>query len=229
LNAALNPYPPLVSGYAKASPDRTHNPAKLQRSRRVGEASRAAARVMQGVFVLTPPCASLCMDIEKFTERAQRLHPICAGTCLTFQPSGPETRTSSESSHRRRGRSRGAVDPCGRRPPRRCARADEIALAKLPKVEGSGSGQIYLAPETARLFDSAQELAKKSGDSFVTAELLLLRLRWRRGRMRRAFSEMPASSRRPSTRRSRICARAARPTARRPRTAMTRSRNMPAT
>jgi hypothetical protein len=52
------------------------------------------------------------------------LHPICAGTCLTIQSPGPETRTSSQSAHRRRGRSRGAVDPCSRRPPRRCARAD---------------------------------------------------------------------------------------------------------
>lgn len=52
----------------------------------------------------------------------------------------------------------------------------EAALAKLPKVEGSGAGQVYLAPETARLFDNAQEIAKKAGDSFVTAETLLLAL-----------------------------------------------------
>ena len=48
----------------------------------------------------------------------------------------------------------------------------EIALAKLPKVQG-GSGQVYLAPETVRVFDQAQELAKKAGDSYVTAERLL--------------------------------------------------------
>ena len=50
------------------------------------------------------------------------------------------------------------------------------ALDKLPKVQGSGSGQIYLAPETARLFDAAEQTAKKAGDSFVTAEYLLLAL-----------------------------------------------------
>src|SRR5579872_6611113 len=49
-------------------------------------------------------------------------------------------------------------------------------LLKRPKVEGSGSGQIYLAPETARLFDQAEQIAKKGGDSFVTAEILLLAL-----------------------------------------------------
>jgi ATP-dependent Clp protease ATP-binding subunit ClpB len=47
-----------------------------------------------------------------------------------------------------------------------------MALGKLPKVQG-GSGQVYLAPETAKTFDLAQDLAKKAGDSFVTAERLL--------------------------------------------------------
>ena len=51
----------------------------------------------------------------------------------------------------------------------------EQALAKIPKVEG-GSGQVYLAPETARLFEQAEKLAKKAGDSFVTAERLLMAL-----------------------------------------------------
>jgi ATP-dependent Clp protease ATP-binding subunit ClpB len=49
-------------------------------------------------------------------------------------------------------------------------------LAKLPKVEGGGAGQIYLAPETARLFDQAEQLAQKAGDSFVTVEYMLLAL-----------------------------------------------------
>ena len=52
----------------------------------------------------------------------------------------------------------------------------EAALAKIPKVEGSGATQIYLSPETARLFESAKGIADKAGDSFVTAERLLLAL-----------------------------------------------------
>ena len=52
----------------------------------------------------------------------------------------------------------------------------EAVLAKMPKVEGSGAGQLYLAPETAKLFDEAEKLAKKAGDSFVTVERLLLAL-----------------------------------------------------
>ena len=54
----------------------------------------------------------------------------------------------------------------------------ELALARLPRVEG---GQMYMAPETARLFDSAQEIAKKAGDSFVTVEMLLLALAMAQG------------------------------------------------
>ena len=46
-------------------------------------------------------------------------------------------------------------------------------LAKLPQVQGGGAGQLYLAPETARVLESAKELAKKAGDSFVTTERLL--------------------------------------------------------
>ncbi len=60
--------------------------------------------------------------------------------------------------------------------PKRALQAAEAALARLPKVEGSGAGQLYLAPETARLFDSAQQIAQKAGDSFVTVERLLLAL-----------------------------------------------------
>jgi ATP-dependent Clp protease ATP-binding subunit ClpB len=52
----------------------------------------------------------------------------------------------------------------------------ESALAKLPKVEGAGAGQLYMAPELARLFEQAETLAEKAGDSFVTAERLLLAL-----------------------------------------------------
>src|SRR5438552_11374607 len=55
-------------------------------------------------------------------------------------------------------------------------RAVEANLAKLPKVEGSGAGQVMMAPETARLFDQAESIAEKAGDSFVTVERMLLAL-----------------------------------------------------
>src|SRR5579859_1448285 len=54
--------------------------------------------------------------------------------------------------------------------------AVEAALAKRPKVEGGGAGQLYLEPALARVFDTAEKAADKSGDSYVTAERLLLAL-----------------------------------------------------
>lgn len=53
--------------------------------------------------------------------------------------------------------------------------ATDAALGALPKVEGGG-GQLYLAPPTAKVFDTAENLSKKAGDSFVTVERLLLAL-----------------------------------------------------
>jgi len=52
----------------------------------------------------------------------------------------------------------------------------EAELAKIPQVKGTGAGQLYLAPETARLFEQATQIADKAGDSFVTVERLLLAL-----------------------------------------------------
>jgi ATP-dependent Clp protease ATP-binding subunit ClpB len=48
----------------------------------------------------------------------------------------------------------------------------EAAINALPRVEG-GNGQLYLAQPLAKVFSTAEELAKKAGDSFVTVERLL--------------------------------------------------------
>ncbi|ASD26615.1 ATP-dependent chaperone ClpB [Brevundimonas diminuta] len=48
----------------------------------------------------------------------------------------------------------------------------EGLLKKRPQVSG-GSGQIYLDGDTARVFNAAEEAAKKAGDAFVTTERLL--------------------------------------------------------
>jgi ATP-dependent Clp protease ATP-binding subunit ClpB len=56
---------------------------------------------------------------------------------------------------------------------RAALRETEAALKKIPKVSGGGAGQVYLSPEMARVFDAAQKLAEKAGDSYVSAERLL--------------------------------------------------------
>ena len=48
----------------------------------------------------------------------------------------------------------------------------EAAIDALPRVEG-GNGQLYLAQPLAKVFSTAEDLAKKAGDSFVTVERLL--------------------------------------------------------
>jgi len=48
----------------------------------------------------------------------------------------------------------------------------EAALEALPRVEG-GNGQLYMAQPLAKVFTTAEDLAKKAGDSFVTVERLL--------------------------------------------------------
>ena len=60
-------------------------------------------------------------------------------------------------------------------------RAVEASLAKQPKVEGQGAGQIYMAPETARIFDQAEAIAEKAGDAFVTVERMLMALALAKG------------------------------------------------
>src|SRR5256712_747662 len=54
--------------------------------------------------------------------------------------------------------------------------AVDTELGRQPRVEGSGAGQVYLSPELARVFDQAETVAEKAGDSYVTVERLLLAL-----------------------------------------------------
>jgi ATP-dependent Clp protease ATP-binding subunit ClpB len=60
--------------------------------------------------------------------------------------------------------------------PKAALAATDADLAKQPRVEGGGAGQVYMAPELARVFDSAEKIAEKAGDSYVTVERLLLAL-----------------------------------------------------
>jgi ATP-dependent Clp protease ATP-binding subunit ClpB len=69
----------------------------------------------------------------------------------------------------------GLIERAGGRP-RDALMATERALNELPKVGGGGAGQLYLAGPTAKVFQTAEQLAKKAGDSFVTVERLLLAL-----------------------------------------------------
>jgi len=49
----------------------------------------------------------------------------------------------------------------------------DAALAKLPKVSGSGAAQPHMTPALSRVLDQAEQIATKAGDSFVTVERVL--------------------------------------------------------
>jgi ATP-dependent Clp protease ATP-binding subunit ClpB len=67
----------------------------------------------------------------------------------------------------------GLIARAGGRPEDALMRVEQ-ALSRVPKISGAGAGQIFLAPPLAKIFDQAEKLAEKAGDSFVTVERLLL-------------------------------------------------------
>ena len=64
--------------------------------------------------------------------------------------------------------------------------ATEAALGELPVVTGSGASGLHLAPETARLFETARKAAQQAGDSYVTVERLLQAMAMARGPLGKA-------------------------------------------
>src|SRR5258705_7353266 len=116
------------------------------------------------------------MDFEKFTERSRGLRQSEQGLALRsgHQRFTPEhlLKVLLEDSE---GLAANLIKAAGGDPARALS-AVEAELAKLPRVEGSGAGQLHLTPEMARLFDAATKMAEKAGDSYVTAERLLLAL-----------------------------------------------------
>jgi ATP-dependent Clp protease ATP-binding subunit ClpB len=120
------------------------------------------------------------MDIEKFTERARGFIQSAQGLALRSnnQQLLPQHLLKVLIDDEE-GLAARLIRAAGGRPDQ-VRIENEIALAKVPRVEGGG-GQVYLAPEAARLLDSAEQAAKKAGDSYVTAEYLLLALAMAQG------------------------------------------------
>ncbi|HYS50224.1 MAG TPA: ATP-dependent chaperone ClpB [Xanthobacteraceae bacterium] len=116
------------------------------------------------------------MDFEKYTDRARGFIQSAQSLALRegHQQFTPEhlLKVLLDDAE---GLAAGLIDRAGGNS-RAVLAAVEAALAKLPKVSGAGAGQVYLAPGTARVFDTAEKAAEKVGDSYVTAERLLLAL-----------------------------------------------------
>jgi ATP-dependent Clp protease ATP-binding subunit ClpB len=116
------------------------------------------------------------MDFEKFTDRARGFVQSAQSLALRegHQQFAPEHLLKVLLDDPE-GLAAGLIDRSGGRS-REALAGVEKALAALPKVTGSGAGQVYLAPGLARVFDQAEKVAQKAGDSYVTVERLLLAL-----------------------------------------------------
>ena len=115
------------------------------------------------------------MDFEKFTDRARGM--IQAAQTIVLREN--QQRLTPEHILKallddKEGMAAGLIKAAGGNPATALAEVT-AELKKIPSVEG-GDGQLYLDPKSAKLFDSAQRIAEKAGDSYVTVERLLLAL-----------------------------------------------------
>jgi ATP-dependent Clp protease ATP-binding subunit ClpB len=116
------------------------------------------------------------MDFERYTDRAKGFVQSAQNLALRegHQQFAPEHLLKVLLDDPE-GLASGLIDRSGGRA-KQAREAVEKLVAKRPKVSGSGAGQVYLSPELARVFDTAQKIAEKAGDRYVTAERLLVAL-----------------------------------------------------
>jgi ATP-dependent Clp protease ATP-binding subunit ClpB len=115
------------------------------------------------------------MNIEKFTDRAKGFLQAAQTIALreNHQQVTPDHLLKALLDDKEGMASR--LIQAGGGDPARALRAVETELGKVPRVEGSGS-QMYQSQDLSRVLDQAQQAAEKAGDSYVTAEYLLLAL-----------------------------------------------------
>jgi len=116
------------------------------------------------------------MDLEKYTERSKGFIQSAQGIALRsgHQRLMPE-HLAKVLLEDKEGLCANLIRAAGGDPAPVLAAVD-AELARQPKVEGSGAGQVYMSPELARVFEQAEQIAQKAGDSYVTVERLLLAL-----------------------------------------------------
>ncbi|WP_297515343.1 ATP-dependent chaperone ClpB [uncultured Caulobacter sp.] len=89
------------------------------------------------------------------------------------------------------GMSRALIQSAGGQPDR-VDGGVETLLSKTPRVDGAG-GQLYMKPDTARVFAEAEKSAKAAGDAFVTTERLLIAIAKEGGEASKLFKEAGVS------------------------------------
>ncbi len=116
------------------------------------------------------------MNLEKLTDRSRGFLQSAQGLAIRegHQRLAPEHLLKVLLDDPE-GLAAGLISRAGGRPEDALAKTEQT-LAKLPKISGSGAGQLYMAPALAKIFDQAEKIAEKAGDSYVTVERLLLAL-----------------------------------------------------
>lgn len=115
------------------------------------------------------------MQLENYTDRAKGLIQAAQGIALreNHQQFTPEHLLKALLDDNE-GLAANLLRASGGRP--EVALQDvETNLSKIAKVEG-GSGQLFMVPAMAKVFTVAEDLAKKAGDNFISAERLLIAL-----------------------------------------------------
>src|SRR5271163_1614337 len=132
------------------------------------------------------------MNLEKYTERARGFVQSAQSLALRegHQQFTPE-HVLKVLLDDEEGLAAGLIDRAGGNS-RQALTEVEAALAKLPKVEGSGAGQLYMAPMTARLFDNAEKIARRQAIRSLPSNASCSRSRWRRERRQPRFWPTPA-------------------------------------
>jgi len=115
------------------------------------------------------------MDLEKFTDRAKGFLQSAQTVAIRMnhQRIAPEhlLKALLEDSE---GMASGLIAKAGG-DAKIALRDTDAALAKIPQVSGGGAQQTpQLDNDLVRLLDTAEQVAKKAGDSYVTVERLLL-------------------------------------------------------
>jgi ATP-dependent Clp protease ATP-binding subunit ClpB len=116
------------------------------------------------------------MNIEKFTDRAKGFLQAAQTVAirLNHQRVTPDHLLKALLEDEQ-GMCAGLIRASGGQPQVALAQVD-AALAKIPAVSGSGAQNVAWDNDTVRVLDSAEQIAQKAGDSFVTVERLLLAL-----------------------------------------------------
>jgi len=114
------------------------------------------------------------MDFEKYTERARGFIQSAQGLALrsNHQKLTPEHLLKVIVDDEE-GLAANLINNAGGDAKQAETRVD-AELGKIPKVEGAGAGQIHLTPELARIFEQAEKLSQKAGDSYVSVERVLM-------------------------------------------------------